>query len=170
MASIVVYFSRRDENYVSGVIRNLSVGNTEAAAQMIQKLTGADCFSIEPMQPYSKNYNECIAEAQADQRRNARPALKNWPDTLDGYDTVYLGYPNYWGTMPMAVFTFLEHFDWSGKTIRPFCTHEGSGLGRSEADIRRLCPGARVGRGLAILGTAVCREEAALAAWVKRGK
>lgn len=98
------------------------------------------------------------------------PALRALPDHLEDYDTIYLGYPNYWGTMPMCVFTFLASFDFTGKTILPFCTHEGSGLGRSEADIRRLCPGARVGRGLAILGTAVCREEAALAAWVKGGK
>lgn len=166
MASIVVYFSRRDENYVSGVIRNLSVGNTEAAAQKIQKLTGADCFSIEPMQPYSKNYNECIAEAQADQRRNARPALKNWPDTLDGYDTVYLGYPNYWGTMPMAVFTFLEHFDLTGKTVRPFCTHEGSGMGSSISDIRSLCPGVQVEAGLAVRGGNVRNEEKRIKEWI----
>ena len=111
-----------------------------------------------------------MKQAQADQRQDARPALRALPDHLEDYDTIYLGYPNYWGTMPMCVFTFLASFDFTGKTILPFCTHEGSGLGRSEADIRRLCPGARVGRGLAILGTAVCREEAALAAWVKRGK
>ena len=111
-----------------------------------------------------------MKQAQADQRQDARPALRAPPDHLEDYDTIYLGYPNYWGTMPMCVFTFLASFDFTGKTILPFCTHEGSGLGRSEADIRRLCPGARVGRGLAILGTAVCREEAALAAWVKRGK
>ena len=123
-----------------------------------------------PVHPYSDNYNQCIEQAQADQRQDARPALRALPDHLEDYDTIYLGYPNYWGTMPMCVFTFLASFDFTGKTILPFCTHEGSGLGRSEADIRRLCPGARVGRGLAILGTAVCREEAALAAWVKRGK
>lgn len=77
----------------------------------------------------------------------ARPELREYPDSLEPYDTVYLGYPNYWGTMPMPVFTFLEHFDFSGKTIRPFCTHEGSGLGHSVEDIRRLCPGAGWSRG-----------------------
>lgn len=126
MADLIVYFSRNYENYVSGAIRNLDVGNTEVVACIIQQLTGADLFKLEPIQEYSRNYNECIAEAQADQRRNARPELRSYPENLDGYDTVYLGFPNYWGTMPMAVFTFLEHFDWSGKTIRPFCTHEGS--------------------------------------------
>ena len=90
-----------------------------------------------------------------DQKRDARPELKEYPDSLDAYDTVYLGYPNYWGTMPMPVFTFLEHFDFSGKVIRPFCTHEGSGMGRSEADIRRICPDAVVKKGLAVRGSAV---------------
>ena len=169
MAQLIVYYSRRGENYVSGSIRTLSVGNTEAVAHRLQALTGADLFQLEPMQPYSEDYSQCIQQAQDDQRRDARPALKACPKTLDPYDTIYLGYPNYWGTMPMCVFTFLERFDFTGKTILPFCTHEGSGLGHSEADIRRLCPGAKVGQGLAIHGTAVCREERALEAWIKGG-
>ncbi len=169
MAQLIVYYSRRGENYVSGSIQTLAVGNTEAVARRLQALTGADLFQLEPMQPYSDDYNECIQQAQDDQRRDARPALKACPETLDPYDTIYLGYPNYWGTMPMCVFTFLERFDFTGKTILPFCTHEGSGLGHSEADIRRLCHGAKVGKGLAIHGTAVFREERALEAWIKGG-
>ena len=129
MNSIIVYFSRKYENYVNGMLQNLAVGNTETAARILNELTGAQLFKLEPIQEYSKNYNECIAQAQADQRRDARPELKSYPDSLDQIDTVYLGYPNYWGTMPMAVFTFLEHFDFCGKTIYPFCTHEGSGMG-----------------------------------------
>lgn len=152
MARLIAFFSRADENYFSGALRTVSVGNTQLAAQVLQELTGADLFKIDPLQPYAKEYNACIAQAQEDQRRDARPELKAYPDSLDGYDTIYLGYPNYWGTMPMAVFTFLEHFDFTGKTIKPFCTHEGSGMGKSEADIRRLCPGAAVEKGLAIPG------------------
>ena len=155
MAELIAYFSRADENYFSGALRVIPVGNTEIAAQMLQEMTGADLFRIEPLLPYSKDYNECIAQAQDDQRRDARPQLREYPDSLDQYDTIYLGYPNYWGTMPMPVFSFLEHFDFSGKIIRPFCTHEGSGMGRSERDIRRLCPGARVEKGLAIHGGSV---------------
>lgn len=168
MAAIIAYFSRRGENYVNGTLRNLPVGNTEVAAGMIQKLTGADLFKIDPVQEYSRDYNTCIAEARADQRRDARPELKRYPDNLDGYDTVYLGYPNYWGTMPMAVFTFLEHNDFSGKTILPFCTHEGSGMGGSERDIRRLCPGARVEKGLAIHGGSVQSAGEAIQKWLSR--
>lgn len=169
MASIIVYYSRRGENYVSGTIQTLAVGNTEAVARRLAALTGAELFQLVPCQPYSDQYDICIQQAQDDQRRNARPALETLPERLDGYDTIYLGYPNYWGTMPMCVFTFLEAFDFTGKTILPFCTHEGSGLGHSEDDIRRLCPGANVKRGLAIHGSSVCREERALEAWIKGG-
>lgn len=166
MAELIVFFSRADENYVNGTIRNLKMGNTEVAAGMLQKLTGADSFKIEPVKAYSKNYNECIAEAQADQKRDARPELKQYPVSIAGYDTIYLGYPNYWGTMPMAVFTFLEHFDFSGKIIKPFCTHEGSGMGSSVKDIKLLCPDAQVGPGLAIHGGSVQKAEKELKDWI----
>lgn len=167
MSEIIVYFSRKDENYVSGTIRKLDIGNTEVAAGFLQKLTGAELFNLEPMQEYPKDYNECIAQAQADQRRGARPELKTYPENLAQCNTIYLGYPNYWGTMPMAVFTFLEHYDFTGKTIFPFCTHEGSGMGNSEADIKRLCPGAKVGKGLAIKGGSVNYAEPAIKDWLK---
>lgn len=166
MASIIIYFSRKDENYVNGMIKNLTIGNTEIVAGMIQKLTGADIFKVEPIQPYSKNYNECIAQAQADQNRNARPELKNYPENLEQYDMIYLGYPNYWGTMPMVLFTFLERFDLNGKTIKPFCTHEGSGLGHSIEDIKKLCPTAIVEKGLALHGGSVEKSEKELDKWI----
>ncbi|MBS4982444.1 MAG: flavodoxin, partial [Lachnospiraceae bacterium] len=82
-------------------------------------------------------------------------------------DVIYLGYPNYWSTMPMAVFTFLEHFDWNGKVIKPFCTHEGSGLGSSVRDIRRLCPGAKVEKGLAVNGGSVRRAKQNISEWIQ---
>lgn len=155
---------------MSGRIKKLDMGNTEVAAGFLQKLTGAEVFKLEPIQEYSKDYNECIAQAQADQRRDARPELKAYPDKLTQYDTVYLGYPNYWGTMPMAVFTFLEHFDFAEKRIFPFCTHEGSGMGNSEADIRRLCPGAKIGKGLALKGGSVDYAQPAIKEWLKEIK
>lgn len=128
---LVAFYSRADENYVSGMIKTLEIGNTEVAAGIIGKFTGAEIFKIEQSEPYSKNYNECIAQAQDDQRKNARPKLKNNLESLDGYDVIYLGFPNYWSTMPMAVFTFLESFDFSGKTVIPFCTSSSSGIGES---------------------------------------
>lgn len=159
---LIAFYSRADDNYVNGLIKTLEVGNTEVAAGIIKELTGADLFKLEQLKPYARDYNECIAQAQADQRQNARPDLKSFPETLDEYDVIYLGYPNYWSTMPMAVFTFLEHFDFSGKTIKPFCTHEGSGLGSSLSDIKKLCPAAKVEKGLAIHGGSVKRSRKVL--------
>ena len=137
MKALIAYFSRAHENYVSGTLKELEVGNTEAAAGIIRKLTGADIFRIDPVRAYAADYNTCIEEARADRRRNARPALKEYPESLDGYDVIYLGYPNYWGTMPMAVFTFLEHFDFKGKAIRPRPSLCGRKGGKRAADPRR---------------------------------
>lgn len=170
MAELIAFFSRGDENYVNGMIKTLEVGNTEVAADFIQEITGADLFQIQPMQAYSKDYNECIEQAQADQKRNARPELKYYPESFDRYDTIYLGYPNYWGTMPMAVFTFLEHFDFNGKVIRPFCTHEGSGMGSSVRDIKKLCPNAEVKAGMAIHGGSVKRARKDIEKWIEAGR
>ncbi|MGN0422377.1 MAG: flavodoxin [Lachnospiraceae bacterium] len=167
---LVAFYSRADENYVCGQIKTLKIGNTEVAAGIISKLTGADTFKIEQMKPYAKDYNECIAQAQSDQKRDARPELKKYPESLEKYDVIYLGFPNYWNTMPMAVFTFLEHFDFSGKEIRPFCTHEGSGMGNSVADIRKLCPGANISQGCAIRGGCVERSEGEIQKWLEEMK
>lgn len=163
---LVAFYSRADENYVNGMIKILDIGNTEVAASIIKELTDADMFKIEQIQAYSKDYNECIAQAQSDQKRDARPELKSYPESIDGYDMIYLGFPNYWSTMPMAVFTFLEHFDFSGKIIKPFCTHEGSGMGSSVNDIKKLCPGARVEKGLAIHGSSVNRSKRNIEEWI----
>ncbi|MGN1115980.1 MAG: flavodoxin [Candidatus Ornithomonoglobus sp.] len=166
MAAIILYFSRKGNNYVNGSIKNLPVGNTEIAAEMIHKLTGADIFKIEPVTAYSEDYSECIAEAKNDLEREARPELKAYPDNLNEYDTIYLGYPNYWGTMPVAVFSILEKYDLSGKAIKPFCTHEGSGMGRSETDIKKICRGAVISKGLAIHGANVKNAEKAIKEWI----
>lgn len=163
---IIAFYSRADENYVNGLIKTLKTGNTEVVAGIIKELTDADLFKIEQVQPYSKDYNECIAQAQADQKKNARPELKKYPENFDNYDVIYLGFPNYWSTMPMAVFTFLEHFDFSGKIIKPFCTHEGSGMGSSVSDIKKLCPAAKVEKGLAIHGGSVEWAKKDIEKWI----
>lgn len=163
---LIAFYSRADENYVNGVIKNLEIGNTEVAASIIHELTDGELFKMEQTQAYSKDYNECIAQAQADQKRNARPELKSYPQSMDDYDVIYLGFPNYWSTMPMAVFTFLEHFDFSGKVIKPFCTHEGSGMGSSIDDIKKLCPNAEVEKGIAIRGGSVERSKKEIEEWI----
>ena len=168
MANLILYYSRKGENYVNGSIRKISKGNTERVAEFIQKAVGGDLFEIEPVREYSASYMTCIREAQAEQRGNERPAVRKLPESLDGYDTVFIGYPNWWGTMPMFMFTVLDAFDWTGKKIVPFCTNEGSGLGSSERDIAAECPGAKVLPGLSIHGAEAAQSEARTAAWAKK--
>ena len=138
--TLIAFFSRADENYFGGAMRYVKVGNTEIVCSIIKDLIDADSFKIEMKTPYSPVYMTCIEEAKKDLRADARPDLVSLPDSVDGYDTVILAYPNYWGTMPMAVLTFLEAFDFSGKTVLPLCTNEGSGMGSSVQDIKRPAP------------------------------
>ena len=167
MAVLIAFYSRAGENYFGGTYRHISVGNTEKAAEMLADLTGGELFKIEQAQPYSEDYPTCIAEAKADLQANARPEVLNLPDDLDAYDEIYLGYPNYWGTMPMAVYTFLENYNFTGKRIHPFCTHEGSGLSGTTKDIQKAAPGAAVTEGIAIHGSHVDGAKGAIAEWVK---
>lgn len=166
MAKLVVFYSRADENYFSGSYRYITEGNTEKVAKMIAGTVGADLFKIEQKVPYAPDYNTCIEQAKKDLQAKARPELVSVPDSLDDYDEIYLGYPNYWGDMPMAVYTFLEKFDWNGKTVHPFCTHEGSGLSGTERKIQGVCKGVVVTKGLAVQGGAASRAGAAVEKWV----
>lgn len=166
MAKLVAFFSRADENYFGGAYRYITVGNTEKAANMIAEMTGADIFKIEQKIPYAADYNTCIAEAKRDKNAKARPELVTMLTNMDTYDEIYLGYPNYWGTMPMAVYTFLEAYDFTGKTIYPFCTHEGSGLASTERDIKNTAKGATVAKGLAIHGSSVDSSEKMIERWL----
>ena len=166
MAALIAFYSRAGENYFGGAYRRIAVGNTEKAAEMLADLTGGELYKIQQAQPYSEDYQTCIAEAKANLQRKARPEVRDLPEDLDVYDEIYLGYPNYWGTMPMAVYTFLENYDLSGKTIHPFCTHEGSGLSRTEQDIQAAAPGAVVKPGLAIRGSEADQAAAKLEAWI----
>ncbi len=150
---LIAYYSRRGENYVNGSIRELKLGNTEVVAAKIKALLPeADMFRIDTTYEYSKSYMTCIEEAKQELRDQARPEVKNAPESIDEYDTIILGYPNWWGTMPMVCYTFLESYDFTGKTIIPFCTNEGSGMGSSERFIKKLCPGATVLAGTPIHG------------------
>lgn len=164
---LIAYFSRKGDNYVGGRIVDLPVGNTEVAARMIQAHAGGELFRIDTVKPYPADYTETTEVAQRELREKARPALAGRMPDMAAYDVVLLGYPNWWNTMPMAVCTFLESCEFAGKTILPFCTHEGSGLGRSEADIRRLCPGAQVLKGLSITGSHVRKAESTIVAWLQ---
>ncbi len=170
--TLIAFFSRADENYFAGAMRYVKVGNTEIVVNGMKELieeearTEVDTFKIEMKDPYSPVYMTCIDEAKKDLRANARPALVSLPDSIDEYDTVILAYPNYWGTMPMAVFTFLESFDFSGKTILPLCTNEGSGMGGSERDIKKTCPGATVKSGLSVTGSEAANSAGLVKKWL----
>jgi flavodoxin len=165
---LIAFYSRKGANYADGRIVNLPVGNTEAAARMIQKLAGGDLFEIDTVKPYPTDYQKTTEVAQRELGQNARPELTGRVDGMEAYDVVILGYPNWWDTMPMAVWTFLESYDFGGKTLLPLCTHEGSGMGRSESDIRTLCPGAKVLKGLAIKGSRVQRSGEDIEAWLAK--
>lgn len=120
---LVVYFSRADENYNVG---NVEVGNTELLAKEIVTKTGADEFKIVPEVAYPANYQEAIEQATKERNEQARPEYKGDVD-ISSYDTIFFGYPIWWGDMPMIVYNFIEKHDWNGKTVIPFNTHEGSG-------------------------------------------
>ena len=164
--TLIAFFSRADENYFGGAMRYVKTGNTEIVCGIMKDLIDADSFKIEMKEPYSPVYMTCIEEAKNDLRSKARPELKSMPGSIDAYDTIVLAYPNYWGTMPMAVFTFLEAFDFTGKTILPLCTNEGSGMGSSERDIRKTCPDAVIKPGLSITGSQAANSKAAVQKWL----
>lgn len=167
MSILVAYFSRADENYFAGSLRTIEKGNTEVVAEKISELNGADLFKIEMKTPYSKDYKECIKEAQIHKDKGILPELASVPESLDAYDQIVLAYPNYWGTYPMAVLTFLKQFDFTGKTIYPLCTNEGSGMGSSESDLKKELPGADIRKGLSIRGSDVYGCDDDLRAWLR---
>jgi flavodoxin len=135
---------------------------------MIQRITGGDMFPIESVTDYPKDYTETTEVAKNELRAKARPKLTGRVENMKGYDVIFLGYPNWWGTMPMPVCTFLDSYDFSGKKIVPFCTHEGSGMGHSEKDIAKACPKATVLEGIAIQGTSAASAESDVSSWIDR--
>lgn len=152
---LVAYFSRTGENYNVGKI---SKGNTHIIAEMIAEETDGKLFQIEPVNPYPDEYNACVEVAKTEKENKSRPAIKG-DVVVEEYDVIYIGYPNWWGDMPMSVYTFIEKHDWQGKTVIPFCTHEGSGLSDTENKIKKACDGATVLNGLAIRGTTAQKSQ-----------
>ena len=172
MANLIVYYSRKGENYWAGSVKNLAKGNTERVAEFVQEAIGGDLFEIETVHEYDADYYKCIDEAKAELQADARPEIKRYlEDTgldMGDYDTIFLGYPNWWGTCPMCVFTFLEHYDLAGKRIVPFCTNEGSGMGGSEKHLEKICPGASIEKGLSITGNQAAQSRDRAQAWARK--
>ena len=163
--SIIIYFSRADENYFGGALKYIDKGNTEIIAEYIKDITGADIFKVEPLEEYSKDYMECIEEAKVRTRNKVAPIKGNVPD-LSSYEVIYVGSPVYWGGMPEELFTALKGIDFSGKIIRPFVTHEGSGLSSIPNQLRDICSGAVITSGLAITGSQVKESRSKVEEWI----
>jgi len=166
--NLIIYYSRKGQNYVNGSIKDIKKGNTEIVAEFIQKAVGGDLFEIETVREYSKDYMTCTEEAQEELRTKARPELKRYLDDISEYDNVFVCGPCWWGTFPMAVLTQLEKLDFTGKKVIAVMTHEGSGLGGSERTLKASCKGATIGRGLAVHGADAAKSEATVAAWAKK--
>ena len=168
MKILTVYFSLKGETIAPGMkVVNLEKGHTAQAAEYIQQAVGGDLFEVKTVKEYIKDHMKMIYEAKDELTKGIRPELKALPDQFEQYDTVFLGYPNWWNTLPMPVVSFLEKLDWTGKRIIPFNTSEGSGLGKSVDRIREICKGATVEDGFALKGSQVDKQQAEIAAWAK---
>ena len=165
--NLIAYYSRKGQNYVNGSVKNLAKGNTEIIAEFIQKNFGGELFEIDTVKNYPVDYTECTEVAKVEIQKNFRPELKNYLPKIDGYEKIFLGYPIWWSIPPMAVATFLEHYDFSGKKIIPFCTHEGSGLGGSLNWLKKICPNAEILQGLSIHGADAKNSEEKIISWLK---
>ena len=164
---LVVFYSRKGENHTPNGIQILEKGNTAYAAEYIQQALNADIFEIDTVKPYAANYRECCMEAVAEAKTKARPELKDYLPSIANYDTVFVCFPCWCGTAPMSVFTFLEHYDWTGKKMVPLCTNEGSGLANSVKDLIRFCPGAEVAEGLSVRGHQAKDSAEEIGNWAK---
>ncbi len=162
MKNLIIYFSRKDENYAVGFI---SKGNTEVVAEYIQQLTGADIFKVEPLNPYPKDYNTCIEEAKIRIKTHDAPIVKKVGD-ISSYETIYIGSPIYWNVMPEELVTALKDLDFTGKKIKLFTTHEGSGLGSIPNQIKEVCKNANLVDTIAIQGSQAKNSKSKLESWV----
>ena len=166
---LVAYFSLAGEQYGVGMVEE---GNTSIIAHMIAEQTGADLFEIKPEAPYPTTYQGLLDVSRQEMSDNARPAIADTVGNMDDYDTIFIGYPNWWGDMPMIVYNFLESYDLSGKTIVPFCTHGGSGLSNTEATIADIT-GGTMKDGFAIPGTTAQNDRDAarsqVTEWLREG-
>lgn len=169
MANILTaYFSMTGQTWADGGIVNLEKGFTNIAAEYVQEAVGGDIYRIEQARRYSADHFAMIDEAKEELNCGERPALKGFCENLGDYDTVFLGFPNWWGTAPMPLLTFLEHYDWTGKRIVPFVTSGGSGFGDALGAIGRSAKGAAIdANGLAVLGTQVEKSKARIQEWAK---
>jgi len=159
--SLIIYFSRADENYSVGYIDK---GNTEIVAEYVQEFTSADMFKVEPLVPYAKDYQTCIKEAK---ERIGNAPIKEALNDISAYEVIYIMSPVYWGTYAPEMETALKDLDFTGKTVRVITTHEGSGLASVVTDVKRICKGANVlNDAIAIVGSQAKNSKSKIEAWV----
>ena len=161
--SLIIYFSRADENYFGGEMRYINKGNTEYIAEYVRDYVGADMFKVEPLVPYSKEYEICIKEAK-DRVGNA--PIKNNLSDISNYEVIYIMSPIYWGTYAPEVETAIKDLDFTGKTVRVVTTHEGSGLGNIINDLKRICVGANILDSITIVGSQAKDSKSKIESWV----
>ena len=149
---LTVFFSQPGETYVNGAIEVREKGNTQVVAERLAELKEMTLFHIRKKGDYPRTYRAMVDIAKVEWKEDSRPEIEGRVEDMEQFDTVILGYPNWCNTMPKAVFTFLESYDFAGKKIIPFCTNEGSRLGQSVDDIRRLCPNSQITEGVSIHG------------------
>ena len=166
--TILIFFSRDGENYVGGEIIDLEKGNSRILAEYIQAAADCDVFEVVPAEAYPEDYMECTQVAQKELNEKARPELKETLTSLEGYDTVILLGPCWWGSYPMPLFTQIEKLDFAGKKVLPVMSHEGSGMGNTVKDLKRACPGAKILRGLPVKGSATKGAAREVADYLKR--
>ncbi len=164
MKSLVVYFSRAGENSVNGKIEVIEKGYTEIVAEKIAANTGADVFKIEPVEPYPYNYAECVRRAKDE----GFVDYKNMDFKIDEYDTVFIGFPNWWRSYPRIVATFIKNQNFIGKTVIPFCTNEEGEFGYALSELQTSCKGAVVKTGLAVRGYDAATCDEAVKDWLKK--
>ena len=164
---LVVFYSRKGQNHMPGGIQVLSKGHTAYAAEFIRDAVDAALFEIDTVKPYAEDYRACCMEAVAEAKSNARPEIRGLVADISVYDTIFVCFPCWCGTAPMCVFTFLEHYDLTGKKIVPLCTNEGSGLAKAPADLAKSCPGATIAEGLSIRGHKVRDSREEIENWAK---
>lgn len=166
--NLILYYSRTGENYwEGGAFRNLEKGNTEYVAEFVRDAVGGDLFRIETVKEYPADYVTCTEVAMAEQKAKARPELKEYLDSADGYDNIFICSPCWWGTFPMAILSQLDRLDLAGKNLFPVMTHEGSGLGSCVKTLKQTCRKSNIGKGLAIKGTEAAQSEKTVADWAK---
>lgn len=166
--NLIIYYSRRGENYVNGSIKTLAKGNAELITGYIKDAVDADVFEIKTVKEYSTDYMTCTEEAKVELRENARPELKEYLDSVAGYDNIFVVGPNWWGIYPMCIYTQLEKLDFTDKNVHFVVTHEGSGTGGVPKTMKDSCKGAKIGQSMAVQGGSAPHAGSKVAEWAKK--